>query len=84
MHTLKFSKQAQRDSLLLKQAGLKFKVQKILNEIILNPSFPPAKKLSGNLDGLYSRRINLKHRVVYEVIKEAKMVKILRMWSHYE
>lgn len=83
-YKLKFSKYAQKDSALLAKSGLKSKVEKILNEIISDPIAFPAKKLVGNLSGKYSRRINIQHRIVYEVLDDIKIIKILRMWSHYE
>lgn len=82
-YKLKFSKSAQKDAILLHQAGLKSKTEKLLSDIQKQPSCPPAKKLVGNLDGKYSRRINIQHRIVYEVLDD-KIIKILRIWSHYE
>ena len=79
-----FSKQSQKDAKLLSNSGVKDKVHKLLKEISINPLALPTKKLVGNLDGKYSRRINLKHRLVYEILEERKIVKVLRMWSHYE
>ena len=79
-----FSKQAQKDAKLLSNLGVKNKVQKLLKEISVNPLASPTKKLVGNLNGKYSRRINLKHRLVYEILEKLKIVKVLRMWSHYE
>lgn len=80
------TKDAQQDSLKLKATGLKDNCEKLLNILAINPfqTPPPYEKLTGNLKGCYSRRINIKHRLVYEVLKEEKTVKVLRMWSHYE
>lgn len=86
MYKIVFTKYAQRDSKKLAQAGLKTKCQTLLNIIIQNPyqNPPPYEKLVGDLDGLYSRRINIKHRLVYEVVEPEKTIKVLRMWTHYE
>ncbi len=83
---LVFSREADLDSKKLKSAGLQEKCQQILNILANNPFQNPPRfeKLTGNLDGYFSRRINLKHRLVYKILKEEKTVKILRMWSHYE
>lgn len=82
---LKFTKLAQKDAEKLAAAGLKAKTQKLLEILKENPfANPPSyKKLQGDLKGAYSRRINLQHRLVYEVIDEEHTVKIIRMWSHY-
>ncbi|MEM8779044.1 MAG: Txe/YoeB family addiction module toxin [Cyanobacteria bacterium P01_G01_bin.49] len=82
---LKFTKQAQKDSKKLAAAGLKLKAQQILEILKQNPfTNPPSyEKLQGNLKGAYSRRINVQHRLVYEVIESEYTVKIIRMWSHY-
>ena len=81
-----FSKLADRDKKLLKQAGLDEKTMKLL-DIISENSFqtPPSyEKLRGNLDGLLSRRISLQHRLVYKVYEDEKEVFVVRMWSHYD
>ena len=64
----------------------KEKILKLIDIITLNPfqNHPPFEKLKGDLDGAYSRRINIQHRLVYQVIKNSKTVKVLRMWTHYE
>lgn len=82
---LKFTKLAQKDAEKLAAAGLKAKTQKLLEILKENPfANPPSyEKLQGDLKGGYSRRINLQHRLVYEVIDEEHTVKIIRMWSHY-
>ena len=81
-----FSKLADKDKKLLKQAGLDEKTMKLLDIISDNPyKTPPTyEKLKGNLDGLFSRRISLQHRLVYKVYEEEKEVFVIRMWSHYD
>ena len=81
-----FTKQAQKDKKLIKQAGLEEKTRLLLKILMENPfqNPPPYVKLVGNLDGFLSRRINLQHRLVYKVTEESKYVKILRMWTHYD
>jgi toxin YoeB len=81
-----YTKQTQRDAKKLKSAGLKEKAIQILNILEVNPfqSPPPFEKLVGDLIGAYSRRINIQHRIVYQVYKEQKTVKVIRMWTHYE
>ncbi|MDR1452587.1 MAG: Txe/YoeB family addiction module toxin [Candidatus Margulisbacteria bacterium] len=83
---LLFTKQALKDAQYLSRAGLKGGGQKLLDVLRANPfqSPPPYEKLSGNLDGAYSRRINLKHRLVYSVHTKEHYVRVIRMWSHYE
>jgi toxin YoeB len=84
--TLVFAKHAQKDAQKLTASGLKTKAQELLAVIQENPfqNPPPYEKLVGDLSGAYSRRINIQHRLVYEVLTEAQTVKVLRMWSHYE
>ena len=79
-----FTKQAQKDA--QKLATLKAKAQELLAVIKDNPfqNPPPYEKLVGDLSGAYSRRINFQHRLVYEVLPERQVVKVLRMWSRYE
>ncbi len=81
-----FTRQAQKDAVNLAAAGLRPKAELLLAILRLNPfqTPPPYEKLVGDLSGAYSRRINIQHRLVYEVDKDAKVVKILRMWTHYE
>lgn len=83
---LVFAKHAQEDAQKLAASGLKTKAQELLAIIKDNPfqNPPPYEKLVGDLAGAYSRRINIQHRLVYEVIQEKTVVKVLRMWSHYE
>ena len=84
--TLIYTKQAQKDAKKLSAAGLRPKAEDILAHLEKNPflSPPPYEKLVGDLTGAYSRRINIRHRIVYQVIKKSKTVKIIRMWTHYE
>jgi Txe/YoeB family toxin of toxin-antitoxin system len=81
-----FTKYAQKDAKKLTRSGLKNNAQKLLEILKEDPykSPPPYEKLIGNLSGAYSRRINIQHRLVYQVLEDEKTVKILRMWSHYE
>ena len=83
---LVFAKHAQKDAPKLATAGLKPKAQELLALIRENPyqNPPPYEKLVGDLAGTYSRRINIQHRLVYEVLAEQHTIKVLRMWSHYE
>ena len=86
MWKIVFTKQAQKDAKKIAEAGLRPKVEALLNILRENPykTPPPYEKLVGDLAGAYSRRINIQHRLVYQVIDEQKVVKILRMWTHYE
>ena len=81
-----FTKAAQKDAKKVKRAGLKSQGENLLAVIKENPfQKPPSfEKLVGDLNGAYSRRINIQHRLVYQVLAEEKVVKILRMWTHYE
>ena len=81
-----FTKQAQKDAKKLACAGLKPKAERLLEILRVNPyqNPPPYEKLIGDLAGAYSRRINIQHRLVYQVIDEDHMVKVLRLWTHYE
>lgn len=83
---LAYSKYAIKDAKNLSTAGLKDKAQDLLNILQLDPfkNPPPYEKLLGDLKGAYSRRINIQHRLVYEVFVEEKTVRVLRMWTHYE
>ncbi len=84
--TLYFTKQAQKDARKLASSGLKDKAQELLKIIQRNPyqNPPPFEKLIGDLAGAYSRRINIQHRLVYQVVEEEKAIKVLRLWTHYE
>jgi Txe/YoeB family toxin of toxin-antitoxin system len=81
-----FTKQAQKDAKKLARAGLKAKAQKLLEIIREDPfqSPPPYEKLIGDLSGAYSRRINIQHRLVYQVYQQERIIKVLRFWTHYE
>jgi Txe/YoeB family toxin of toxin-antitoxin system len=81
-----YTKQAQKDAQKLSAAGLKNKAQELLQIIEANPyqNPPPYEKLVGDLSGAYSRRINIQHRLVYQVLSEEKIIKVLRLWTHYE
>lgn len=83
---LVFAKHAQKDAKKLAASGLKAKVVELLKLLETDPyqTPPPCEKLVGDLAGAYSRRINIQHRIVYEVFPEEKIVRVLRMWTHYE
>lgn len=83
---LVYTKQAQKDAKKLAAAGLKQKAQELLVMLAGNPyqNPPPFEKLVGDLNGAYSRRINIQHRLVYQVLDEERVIKVLRLWSHYE
>lgn len=85
-YTVVFTKAAQKDAKKLAAAGLRPHAEKLLAILKENPwqTPPPYEKLLGNLAGAYSRRINIQHRLVYQVLPDDKIVKVLRMWSHYE
>ena len=81
-----YTKQAQKDAKRLASAGLKAKAQTLLDVLAEDPfrSPPPYEKLIGDLKGAYSRRINIQHRLVYQVLEDEHVVKVLRLWTHYE
>lgn len=83
---LVFTKQAQRDAKKIANSGLREKAQSLLSIVAEDPfqSRPPFEKLVGDLAGTFSRRINIQHRMLYQVLKDECTVKILRMWTHYE
>nr|WP_300976262.1 Txe/YoeB family addiction module toxin [Alkalimonas sp.] len=83
---LVYTRQAQKDAKKLASSGLKPKAQELLALIAEDPyrKPPPFEKLIGDLAGAYSRRINIQHRLVYQVLAEEKVIKVLRLWSHYE
>lgn len=85
MWTLKYTKQAQKDALKLVSANLKGQAQKLLDILADNPyqSPPPFEKLKGTSEPTFSRRINIQHRLVYQVLDDQQVVKVLRMWTHY-
>jgi toxin YoeB len=81
-----YAKHALKDAKKLSAAGLKAKAQELLDVLAHDPfqNPPPFEKLVGDLEGTYSRRINIQHRLVYEVFKKERIVRVLRMWTHYE
>ena len=81
-----FTKQAQKDAKKLSAAGLRPKAEHLLDILRENPfrTPPPFEKLLGDLSGAYSRRINLQHRLVYQILENEKAVKIIIMWTHYQ
>jgi toxin YoeB len=83
---LVYTKQAQKDAQKLAAAGLKDKAKALLAVVQDNPfqTPPPYEKLIGDLAGAYSRRINIQHRLVYQVLQDEQVVKVLRLWSHYD
>ena len=86
MWSLYYTKQAQKDARKLASSGLKAKAQQLLTILQSDPwqNPPPYERLVGDLSGAYSRRINIQHRLVYQVLEAQKAVKILRLWTHYE
>jgi toxin YoeB len=83
---LVFTKQAQKDAKKIAQSGLKAQASKLLDIIRRNPyQNPPAyEKLVGDLTGAFSRRINIRHRLIYQIFDDIKTIKVIRMWTHYE
>jgi Txe/YoeB family toxin of toxin-antitoxin system len=81
-----FTKQAQKDAKKLAAAGLRSKAETLVDILHENPyKSPPAfEKLLGDLSGAYSRRINIQHRLVYQILDNEKVVKVIRLWAHYE
>jgi toxin YoeB len=81
-----FTKQALKDAKRINAAGLKQRAEKILSILEKKPlqNPPPYEKLVGDLTGAYSRRINIQHRIVYQIYEGTKTVKVIRMWTHYE
>lgn len=81
-----FTKQAQRDARKIARSGLRGKVEELLEILRRNPkqSPPPFEKLVGDLAGAWSRRINIQHRLVYQILDQERAVKVIRMWTHYE
>ena len=80
------TKQAKKDAKNASSSGLKSKIEDLLEIIKEDPfaDYPPYEKLVGNLEGAYSRRINIQHRLVYQVYEKEKVVKVIRMWTHYD
>ena len=83
---LALTRQAEKDAKKLESCGLDRKAKNLLKIIRENPyqNPPPYEKLTGDLKGSYSRRINIAHRLIYEILEELKTIKILNMWTHYE
>ena len=81
-----YTKQAQKDAQKIAAAGLREKTERLLRILSVNPyqTPPPYEKLIGDLLGAYSRRINIQHRLVYQILGEIRTVKVIRMWTHYE
>lgn len=83
---LYFTKQAQKDAKKIASTNLRSQVERLLEILKTDPfqNSPPFEKLVGDLHGAYSRRINIQHRLVYQVLKDQRAVKVIRMWTHYE
>ena len=81
-----YTRQAQKDSKKLSESGLRDKAQELLDILKADPfqNPPPFEKLVGDLSGAYSRRINIQHRLVYQILEEQRIVKVLRLWTHYQ
>ena len=86
MYNIIYSSQAQKDAKKAGRSGIKNNIQKLINILQNNPyqTPPPFEKLLGDLSGVYSRKINMQHRLVYQIFEKEKIVKIIRMWTHYE
>ena len=86
MYKIVYRKEAIKDIQKIKQNGLSIKVKNLIDIIKKNPfqNPPPYEKLVGDLSGAYSRRINIQHRLVYQIYENEKVIKIIRMWTHYE
>jgi Txe/YoeB family toxin of toxin-antitoxin system len=84
--TVVFTKQDRKDAKKLSASGLKSKAEAIIQILRENPyQVPPSyEKLVGDLEGAYSRRVNIQHRIVYQILEDEKTVKVIRMWTHYE
>lgn len=85
-YKLVYTKQAKKDARKAASSGLKSKIEDLLEIIKEDPfeEYPPYEKLVGNLEGAYSRRINIQHRLVYQVYEKEKIIKVIRMWTHYD
>ena len=86
MYIIKYRKKCLKDIERLKSVGLADRAKKLINIIENNPyqNPPPYEKLMGDLNGAYSRRINIQHRLVYQILEKEKTIKILSLWTHYE
>ena len=82
--TVEFSRADLKDAKKLKSANLDGNVKELIEILKINPYEPPYEKLSGNLKGYYSRRINIKHRLVYSINEDTKTIRVVSVWSHYE
>ena len=85
-YQLVFTKQAQKDAKKLASSGLRTKAENLLDILQMNPcqSPPPYEKLIGDLSGAFYRRVNIQHRLVYQVYESEQVVKVIRLWTHYE
>ena len=85
-YKLVYTKQVQKDAKKISSSGLKSRVQDLLIILENDPFqvYPPYEKLMGDLSGAYSRRINIQHRIVYQVLEVERVVKVIRMWTYYE
>ncbi|MCC5940331.1 MAG: Txe/YoeB family addiction module toxin [Balneolaceae bacterium] len=85
-YNLVYTKQAKKDAKKAASSGLKSKVEELLDILREDPfqQYPPFEKLVGELEGAYTRRINIQHRLVYQVYRDEKVVKVIRMWTHYD
>lgn len=85
-YKLVYTKQARKDAKKIATSGLKSNVEELLDVLREDPwkQYPPYEKLAGELNGAYSRRINIQHRLVYQVYENEHIVKIIRMWTHYD
>ena len=86
MWKIVYTKKARKDAKKLSLSGLRPKAERVLKIIAQNPfqNPPPYEKLVGDLSGAYSRRLNAQHRLVYQVLRDKKIIKVIRMWTHYE
>jgi Txe/YoeB family toxin of toxin-antitoxin system len=86
MYKLLYTKQAKKDARKLSERNLKERAQEILKVLEEDPfkKYPPYEKLIGDLTGAFSRRLNIQHRIVYQVYQKEQIVKVIRMWTHYE
>ncbi len=86
MYKILYTKQAAKDAKKLSESNLKKKAQEILKVLEKDPfrEYPPYEKLIGDLTGAFSRRINIQHRIIYQVYQKQQIVKVIRMWTHYE
>ena len=79
-----YTKQAQKDAKKIARSGLRRQTEDLLKILAEDPYRKPFEKLIGDLEGAYSRRINIQHRLVYQILKREKSIKIIRLWTHYE